>query len=91
MRVSACMDPFSKRRIALFDSNRDYHSITNDEWVAWFNSTQRLRKTLNVLKQRLQRAIRFDTRILGAYYNKRRSNVTFKKGDQVLLATRNLL
>ncbi|RLO12304.1 hypothetical protein DYB28_012026 [Aphanomyces astaci] len=36
--VSACVDPFSKRRIALFDFNRDYNSITNDEWVAWFKS-----------------------------------------------------
>ncbi|RHZ42733.1 hypothetical protein DYB26_015447 [Aphanomyces astaci] len=38
MPVSACMDPFSNRRIALSDFNRDHHYITNDEWVAWFKS-----------------------------------------------------
>ncbi|RLN97158.1 hypothetical protein DYB28_016107, partial [Aphanomyces astaci] len=63
----ACMDPFSKRRIALFDFNRDHHSITNDEWVAWFKSAfEEDPQDLDVLKQRLQRAIRFDTKILDA-------------------------
>ncbi|ETV64818.1 hypothetical protein H257_18365, partial [Aphanomyces astaci] len=38
MSVSACMNPFSKRRIALLDCNRDHNSITNYEWVAWFKS-----------------------------------------------------
>ncbi|KAF0735694.1 hypothetical protein AaE_009062, partial [Aphanomyces astaci] len=67
MPVSACMDPFSKRRIALFDFNRDHHSITNDEWVAWFKSAfAEDPQDLDVLKQRLQRAIRFDTKILDA-------------------------
>ncbi|KAF0753583.1 hypothetical protein AaE_005659, partial [Aphanomyces astaci] len=67
MPVSACMDPFSKRRIALFDFNREHHSITNDEWIAWFKSAfEEDPQDLDVLKQRLQRAIRFDTKILDA-------------------------
>ncbi|RHZ06950.1 hypothetical protein DYB31_007032 [Aphanomyces astaci] len=61
------MDPLSKRRIALFDFNRDHNSITNDEWVAWFKSAfEEDLQDLDVLKQRLQRAIRFDTKILDA-------------------------
>ncbi|RHZ39879.1 hypothetical protein DYB26_015734 [Aphanomyces astaci] len=67
MPVSACMDPFSKRRIALFDFYRDHHSITNDEWAAWFKSAfEEDPQDLDVLKQRLQRAIRFDKKILDA-------------------------
>ncbi|RLO11859.1 hypothetical protein DYB28_011159 [Aphanomyces astaci] len=67
MPVSACIDPFSKRRIALFGFNRDHHSITNDEWVAWFKSAfEEDPQDLDVLKQHLQRAIRFDTKILDA-------------------------
>ncbi|RHY16930.1 hypothetical protein DYB36_012487 [Aphanomyces astaci] len=62
MPVSVCMDPFSKRQIALYDFNRDHNSITNDEWVAWFKSAfEEDPQELDVLKQRLQRAIRFDT------------------------------
>ncbi|RHZ02072.1 hypothetical protein DYB35_011135, partial [Aphanomyces astaci] len=56
MPVSACMDPFSKRQIALYDFNRDHNSITNDEWVAWFKSAfEEDPQDLNILKQRLQR------------------------------------
>ncbi|KAF0742416.1 hypothetical protein AaE_008611, partial [Aphanomyces astaci] len=67
MPVREGMDPFSKRRIALFDFNRDHHSITNDEWVAWFRSAfEEDPQDLDILKQRLQRAIRFDTKILDA-------------------------
>ncbi|RQM21167.1 hypothetical protein B5M09_013716, partial [Aphanomyces astaci] len=67
MPVSACMVPFSKRRITLFGFNRDHNSITNDEWVAWFNSAfEEDPQDLDDLKQRLQRAIRFDTKILDA-------------------------
>ncbi|RLO12208.1 hypothetical protein DYB28_003914, partial [Aphanomyces astaci] len=59
--------PVFERRIALFDFNRDHHSITNDEWVAWFKSAfEEDPQDLDVLKQRLQRAIRFDTKILDA-------------------------
>ncbi|RHY85146.1 hypothetical protein DYB31_016816, partial [Aphanomyces astaci] len=65
--VSACMGPFSKRRIALFDLNCDHHFITSDEWVTWFKSAfEEDLQDLDVLKQRLQRAIRFDTKILDA-------------------------
>ncbi|RHY47325.1 hypothetical protein DYB34_010211 [Aphanomyces astaci] len=53
------MDPFSNSRIALFNFNRDHNSITNDEWVAWFKSAfEEYLQDLDVLKQRLQRAIR---------------------------------
>ena len=38
MPVSACMDPFSKRRIALFDFNKDHNLVTEFEWIAWFNA-----------------------------------------------------
>ncbi len=34
MPVSACMDHFSKRRIALFYFSKDYNAITEHEWVA---------------------------------------------------------
>ncbi|RQM22371.1 hypothetical protein B5M09_013638, partial [Aphanomyces astaci] len=58
------MDPFSKHKIELFDFNRNDNSIKNDEWVAWFKSAfQEDPQALDVLKQRLQRAIRFDTKI----------------------------
>ncbi|KAF0704187.1 hypothetical protein AaE_015065 [Aphanomyces astaci] len=67
MPVSACMDPFSKRWISLFAFNRDHHSITNDEWVAWFKSAfEEDPQDLDGLKQRLQGATRFDTKILDA-------------------------
>ncbi|ETV82810.1 hypothetical protein H257_04591 [Aphanomyces astaci] len=47
--------------------NRDHHSITNDELVAWFKSAfVEAPQDLDVLKQHLQRAIRFDTKILDA-------------------------
>ncbi|RQM20366.1 hypothetical protein B5M09_008598 [Aphanomyces astaci] len=56
MSVSACMNPFSKRRIALLDCNRDHNSITNYEWVAWFKSAfEDDPQDLDVLKQCLQR------------------------------------
>ncbi|RLO03109.1 hypothetical protein DYB28_015946 [Aphanomyces astaci] len=65
MPMSACMDPFSQGRIALFDFNHDHNSIMNDEWVAWFKSAfEEDPQDLDVLKQRLQRAIRFDMKSL---------------------------
>ncbi|KAG9409207.1 hypothetical protein AC1031_019466 [Aphanomyces cochlioides] len=67
MPVSVCMDQFSKRRIALFDFNRDHNDITDDEWVAWFKAAfEEDPQDLEVQKKRLQGAIRFDTRILDA-------------------------
>ncbi|KAH9093688.1 hypothetical protein Ae201684P_016312 [Aphanomyces euteiches] len=67
MPVSACMDPSSKRRIALFDFNRDHHEVTEDEWIAWFNAAiEEEPLDLDVLKRRLTSVVRFDTKILDA-------------------------
>ncbi|KAF0687533.1 Aste57867_20724 [Aphanomyces stellatus] len=67
MPVSACMDPFSKRRIALFDLNKDHNLVTEDEWVAWFHAAfEEDPQDFDVLKKRLTAAIRFDTKILDA-------------------------
>ncbi|RHY87801.1 hypothetical protein DYB35_009209, partial [Aphanomyces astaci] len=64
-KQGSCNDPFSKRRIALFDFNHDHNSITNDEGVAWFKSAfEEYPQDLDVLKQRLQRSIHFDMKIL---------------------------
>ncbi|ETV93780.1 hypothetical protein H310_12344 [Aphanomyces invadans] len=67
MPVSACMDPFSKRRIALFDMNKDHNVVTEEEWVAWFHAAfDEDPQDLDVLKRRLSNAIRFDTKVLDA-------------------------
>ncbi|CAK4099126.1 unnamed protein product, partial [Aphanomyces euteiches] len=67
MPVSACMDPSSKRRIALFDFNKDHHEVTKDEWIAWFNAAiEEEPLDLDVLKRRLTSVVRFDTKILDA-------------------------
>ncbi|CAK4421450.1 unnamed protein product, partial [Aphanomyces euteiches] len=67
MPVSACMDPSSKRRIALFDFNKDHHEVTEDEWIAWFNAAiEEEPLDLDVLKRRLTSVVRFDTKILDA-------------------------
>ena len=69
MPVSACMDPSSKRRIALFDFNKDHHAVTEDEWIAWFNAAiEEEPLDLDVLKKRLAGVIRFDTKILDAEF-----------------------
>ncbi|KAF0699579.1 Aste57867_9867 [Aphanomyces stellatus] len=67
MPVSACMDPFSKRRIDLFDMNKDHNVVTEDEWVVWFDAAfDEDPQDLDVLKKRLTSAIRFNTKILDA-------------------------
>ncbi|RHY23279.1 hypothetical protein DYB32_009255 [Aphanomyces invadans] len=67
MLVSACMDPFSKRRIALFDLNKDHNAVTEAEWIVWFNAAlEEEPQDLDVLKKRLAAAIRFDMKILDA-------------------------
>ncbi|KAH9134513.1 hypothetical protein AeRB84_019710, partial [Aphanomyces euteiches] len=67
MPVSACMNPSSKRRIALFDFNKDHHEVTEDEWIAWFNAaTEEEPLDLDVLKRRLTSVVRFDTKIIDA-------------------------
>ncbi|KAH9150500.1 hypothetical protein AeRB84_006672 [Aphanomyces euteiches] len=33
MPMSACMDPLSNKRIALFDFNKDYHKVIEDDWI----------------------------------------------------------
>ncbi|ETV94920.1 hypothetical protein H310_11566 [Aphanomyces invadans] len=40
MPVRACMDPFSKRRIAMFDLGKSHGDVTETEWVAWFMEAQ---------------------------------------------------
>ena len=38
MPVSACMDVFTKKRVAMWDmGNRDYHEVTEAERSAWFS------------------------------------------------------
>ncbi|CAK4622074.1 unnamed protein product [Aphanomyces euteiches] len=67
MPMSAYMDPSSKRRIALFDFNKDYHEVTEDDWIAWFNvAIEEKQLDLVVLKWRLTSVVRFDTKILDA-------------------------
>ncbi|KAH9094909.1 hypothetical protein LEN26_018003, partial [Aphanomyces euteiches] len=62
MPVSACMDLSSKRRIALFDFNKDHQEVTEDEWIAWLNAAiEEEPLDLDVLKRRLTSVVRFDT------------------------------
>ncbi|RLN89795.1 hypothetical protein DYB28_008872, partial [Aphanomyces astaci] len=48
-------------------ANRDYRGVTEAEWAAWFNKAfEQEPQDLEVLKERLTTAIRFDTTILDA-------------------------
>ncbi|RHY17779.1 hypothetical protein DYB32_010472 [Aphanomyces invadans] len=61
------MSPFSKRRIALFDMNKDHNDVTVVEWVDWFHTAfDQDPQDLDVLKRWLSNAIRFDTKVLDA-------------------------
>ncbi|RLO00193.1 hypothetical protein DYB28_014847, partial [Aphanomyces astaci] len=68
MPVSACMDVFTKKRVAMWDmSNRDYRGVTETECAAWFSKAfEEGHQDLEVLKKRLTTAIRFDTTIVDA-------------------------
>jgi hypothetical protein len=68
MPVSACMEVFTKKRVALWDmGNRDYREVTEEEWAAWFGKAYEEEPLdLDVLKKRLTTAIKFDTNILDA-------------------------
>ncbi|ETV92271.1 hypothetical protein H310_13336 [Aphanomyces invadans] len=67
MPVGACMDPFTKRQIAMFDLNKDHNLVTETEWIAWFHAAfEENPQDLDVLKRRLTSAIRFDMKILDA-------------------------
>ncbi|KAF0706967.1 hypothetical protein AaE_013850 [Aphanomyces astaci] len=68
MAVSACMDIFTKNRVAMWDmANRDYCGDTEAAWAAWFGKVfEQESQDLEVLKKRLTTAIRFDTPILDA-------------------------
>ncbi|RHY18084.1 hypothetical protein DYB32_010439 [Aphanomyces invadans] len=65
MPVSACMDHFTKRRVALWDFNRPYDQIAESEWIAWFNmafeeephdlDSSRVSKMLDELMRALER------------------------------------
>ncbi|RLO12240.1 hypothetical protein DYB28_011921, partial [Aphanomyces astaci] len=60
MPVSACIVVFAKKRVAMLDmANRDYRSITEAEWAAWFSKAfEEEPQDLEVLKKRLTTAIR---------------------------------
>ncbi|KAG9413694.1 hypothetical protein AC1031_012921 [Aphanomyces cochlioides] len=67
MPVSACIEPSTKRYIAMWDYQRDYNAISEDEWTMWFKAAfDEDPQDFYVLKKRLQSAIRFDMRILDA-------------------------
>ncbi|RHY99229.1 hypothetical protein DYB31_015868, partial [Aphanomyces astaci] len=68
MPVSACMDDFIKKRVAMWDmANRDYRGVTETEWAAWLSKAfEEEHQDLEMLKKRLTTAIRFDTTILDA-------------------------
>jgi hypothetical protein len=67
MPVSACMDQFSKRRIALCDLYKDHNEVTESEWQAWFmEAADEDPVDLDVLRKRLTAVIRFDTRLMDA-------------------------
>ncbi|RHY31200.1 hypothetical protein DYB32_003684 [Aphanomyces invadans] len=67
MHVGACIDPFYKRRIAMFDLGKSHGDVTETEWVAWFMEAHDEEPAeLDALKRRLQIAVQFDTRILDA-------------------------
>ncbi|RHY26412.1 hypothetical protein DYB32_007631, partial [Aphanomyces invadans] len=67
MPVSACMDHFTKRRVALWDFNRPYDQIVESEWISWFNMAfEEEPRDLDSLKKRLETKIRFDIKILDA-------------------------
>ncbi|RQM19921.1 hypothetical protein B5M09_011981, partial [Aphanomyces astaci] len=60
MRVSACMDVFTKKRVSMWDiANRDYRCVTEIAWAAWFSKAfEEEPQDLEVLKKRLTTAIR---------------------------------
>ncbi|CAK4586689.1 unnamed protein product, partial [Aphanomyces euteiches] len=68
MPVSACMDVSTKKRLAMWTfGNRDYRTIEESEWEAWFGKAfDEEPQDLEVLKKRLTSAIRFNTSILDA-------------------------
>jgi hypothetical protein len=67
MPVSACMDQFSKWRIALFDLYKDHNEVTESEWQAWFmQAFDKDSVDLDVLRKRLMAVIRFDTWLMDA-------------------------
>ncbi|ETV95850.1 hypothetical protein H310_10893 [Aphanomyces invadans] len=67
MPVSASMDHFAKRRVALWDFNGTYVQIAESEWIAWFNLVfEEEPRDLDSLKKRLETTILFDVKILAA-------------------------
>ncbi|ETW06864.1 hypothetical protein H310_02997 [Aphanomyces invadans] len=61
------MDPFSKQRIATSDLGKSHDDVTEAKWVAWFMEARDEDPVeLDALIRRLQIAVQFDTRILGA-------------------------
>ncbi|ETV94976.1 hypothetical protein H310_11616 [Aphanomyces invadans] len=67
MPLSACMDRFTKRRVALWDFGRPYDEIWENDWIRWSNGAfQEEPRDLETMKRRLESAIRFDVKILDA-------------------------
>ncbi|RHY81518.1 hypothetical protein DYB26_002640 [Aphanomyces astaci] len=68
MPVSACMDVFTKKRVAMWDmANCDYRGVTETEWATWLSHAfEEEPQDRDVLTKRLTTAIRFDTTILDA-------------------------
>ena len=68
MPVNSCIEQSTKKRIALWDMHgRDYNSIREDEWIAWFmESYVENPLDLDVVKARLQTAITYDMTIIDA-------------------------
>ncbi|RHY24633.1 hypothetical protein DYB32_008771 [Aphanomyces invadans] len=67
MPVSACVDQFTKRRVAMFDLGKSYRDVTEDEWIAWFKEAYYEEAgDYEVLKKRMQASIVFDVKIMDA-------------------------
>ncbi|KAG9399309.1 hypothetical protein AC1031_012264 [Aphanomyces cochlioides] len=67
MPVSACIDHFAKRRVALWDFQKPYEDISEEEWVGWFSAAfEEDPRDLETLRRRLTSSISFDMRILDA-------------------------
>ncbi|RHY25446.1 hypothetical protein DYB32_008306 [Aphanomyces invadans] len=67
MPVSACMDHFTKRRVALWDFNRLYDQFAGSEGIAWFNMAfEEELRDLDSLKKCLETTIRLVVNVLDA-------------------------
>ncbi|KAH9150968.1 hypothetical protein AeRB84_006310 [Aphanomyces euteiches] len=64
MPVSACMDYATKKRVAMFDLEKEHSQVTEQEWIAWFMEAYDTNPMeIDTLRSRLSAAIQFDMRI----------------------------